>query len=310
MRNRFVTLDIIPNLNLTWSTTLGNIENAKKAIRDRGWGPQNYKLLDHPSFQVLNTSNTNDFMSRPNTTRDFPTILLDEQNINRNGEIVLSKLDSLVENRLKSDARKRKYDAMLSSSTEQVSNFKSVSEMLSITSGVLCANGEFNLSNPKIRDRLQQLNDEKDKLKSEKDGRANDKQSKHDTKFRLAANKFFLNKETLRCDDIRVLLREISTKKDKAIEKNYAGKMAQLQHRKDRLKKYDTGFGVCDVGGNINKVVEFVDNNGFSTEIEKNDFGSVANRTQLQVSTRLVLTSLLLLVVVVVALVAIWAIVS
>jgi hypothetical protein len=50
-RTTFVTSDIIPLVNKTWKTTLGNVRFAPKAIAERGWGPVTYALLVHPNFK-------------------------------------------------------------------------------------------------------------------------------------------------------------------------------------------------------------------------------------------------------------------
>lgn len=51
MKKSFVASEIIPILNYIWATTLGNARNEKKTISDLGWGPLNYRLLDHPAIQ-------------------------------------------------------------------------------------------------------------------------------------------------------------------------------------------------------------------------------------------------------------------
>jgi hypothetical protein len=49
----FCTTDIIPIVNRTWATTLGDQRKVKKAISQRGWGPLTYTLLDHPVFSII-----------------------------------------------------------------------------------------------------------------------------------------------------------------------------------------------------------------------------------------------------------------
>jgi hypothetical protein len=62
------------------------------------------------------------------------------------------------------------------------------------------------------------------------------------------------------------LLREISTSKDKAIAKNYAGMVIQLEERKKRMEKFNIGFDL----DNNDVFEEKVDEN------ERNEFSSSA----------------------------------
>jgi hypothetical protein len=52
---KFVSSDCIPLINIAWSKSFSRIENARKAIMQRGWGPMNYVLLDHPKIIQLAT---------------------------------------------------------------------------------------------------------------------------------------------------------------------------------------------------------------------------------------------------------------
>jgi hypothetical protein len=45
---RFVSTDVIPLVNMCWTTTLGNVDFAKKSMLERGWTLLNYYLLDDP----------------------------------------------------------------------------------------------------------------------------------------------------------------------------------------------------------------------------------------------------------------------
>jgi hypothetical protein len=47
------TIDVIPIINYAFPILFGRVDKAKKAIADCGWGPLNYKLLQHP--EVLKT---------------------------------------------------------------------------------------------------------------------------------------------------------------------------------------------------------------------------------------------------------------
>jgi hypothetical protein len=47
---------------MLWDQSFGRSDRAKRAIAARGWGPLNYKLLDHPKLfghDVIPDNNTN-----------------------------------------------------------------------------------------------------------------------------------------------------------------------------------------------------------------------------------------------------------
>ena len=50
-----ICLDIIPIVNYAWARSFNNFITNKKAIRDRGWGPLNKILLQHPEILMFKT---------------------------------------------------------------------------------------------------------------------------------------------------------------------------------------------------------------------------------------------------------------
>lgn len=142
---------------------------------------------------------------------------LNQETVNLCGPMVESRLDALVERLLKSEGLKRKYEELLLTTQTQVENIKSMSEMMSLPSRKLCAKHKFCISKVEIKDRLKELENKKMVKSDELKGRRLEKEQRHKSKFRNAARKVFENKKDLLCDDLHVILKEISNKKDGAM---------------------------------------------------------------------------------------------
>ena len=101
-RKNFVSSDIIPILNRCWDGTLNNQRFALKSIRERGWNPLNYVLLDDPRLVrdeiIANGVSNENFL---NTFR------------HKNGQVYTSRLNSLVVEQSKCAGRKRKNEQVL-----------------------------------------------------------------------------------------------------------------------------------------------------------------------------------------------------
>jgi hypothetical protein len=83
---------------------LGNATFAQKGIFECGWGPLTYALLEVPQFKSNYSTISN------------PVLYLEAVNIE--GKVVQSKLDSLVEERQKSESCNRKYEKLMADGEE------------------------------------------------------------------------------------------------------------------------------------------------------------------------------------------------
>jgi hypothetical protein len=55
---KFSPTDCVPLVNMAWSNSFAKVKNAQKAIKERGWNPLNFVLLDHPKLIPLATTTT------------------------------------------------------------------------------------------------------------------------------------------------------------------------------------------------------------------------------------------------------------
>jgi hypothetical protein len=99
--------------------------------------------------------------------------------------------------------------------------------MTSFTSGKLCVNGIYCISNEVIRDQLRDNETEKKQKHSDKEQRKVVTMTKQNEKFCLAAIKYFKGTNLL-CDDLKSLLKEITVPGDSPLTKKVVDLRAQL----------------------------------------------------------------------------------
>jgi hypothetical protein len=226
----YTSTDIIPILNKIWPTTLGNSRYAQKAIKERGWFVLNYILADDP--RLFCTKNTNHVKSTNTMNCDAGSVC-----INENGLLWQSTLDKMIEDRAKSDGRKRKYEEMHRLNAIKETNIQKLEKMMSISSGKLASNNMFCLDDS-IRDKMIIDDNKKKKEMKEKLERKDQQSIKQQATFRQAAIKHFGN-ITLNVGEIKSLLKHVANKFDSPLAPRVTELRAQLHRRQHRLQMYN-----------------------------------------------------------------------
>jgi hypothetical protein len=131
-KSNFEMTDIIPLVRKAWEESFVNISGAKTAICERGWGPLNFALLDHPSLSVKNTATSN----RPCT---------DIKKLNTSSGMAADMFDKLMEDKSKDEARvatlkkRKRYFDKLASEAEKLKS------LTRISSGQLAGVAKYNV---------------------------------------------------------------------------------------------------------------------------------------------------------------------
>jgi hypothetical protein len=123
---------------------------------------------------------------------------------------------------------------------DQVSKLQKIAELTGVTSGKLCSGKMFCISDRAMRNRVKVDEDEKERKTHERAIRQQNMTEKQNNNFRSAATKYF-DGRNLRCDDIKVLLKEISVKDDSPMKKKADDLRIQFNNRKHRMAKYAMG---------------------------------------------------------------------
>ena len=140
--------DIIPILNIIPPKTYGDVENAKKALCERGWFPANRNLLLNPEIKTPVSELTSSPTGNPESVAESATQL--EVNCEKRRGVLWSNLNhvegyaatvtaEIVEIGLKNGGRAKRARML-----EEGANLKEVlKEAKKITAGKMAANEEF-----------------------------------------------------------------------------------------------------------------------------------------------------------------------
>jgi hypothetical protein len=234
MDTSWSTTDIIPLLNRTWKSSLGNKYKAKKSITERGWNPLNYVLLDHPIFQEQINNQTmsvdlHDAMSDINTVN-----VTTEKGAPR----VERAFDRVAKQRALVAGTKKKFEDIRQEGMDAAARAKRYAAITNFTSGKFCSMNQYCISDEVLVERYHAVNDDKTKKLCEKEERLMAVRNKQNTKFNEAARKFFSNKNLL-VDDLKSLLRVLNEKNDSPVKKKADELQQQFDRRKHRMSKFN-----------------------------------------------------------------------
>jgi hypothetical protein len=159
--HNFTPTNIIPLVNMAWERSFARSENARKAIRKRGWFPLNYVLLDHPVLIPL-----------PPTEEEVTAEVTDSDTDEKISFTVSSKggkakhvIGSFMTEAAKSSTRKRKYEEQQQQKVTQEDQAKLLRDSGSLTSGQLAIHNVWTLGG----DILQKVQDKEDVDQQKKD---------------------------------------------------------------------------------------------------------------------------------------------
>ncbi len=148
--------DVIPLLNKVFHKAFGRVEVNQRAISDRGWGPLNRKLLEHPHLVSDNSFENNSSQSS--------NVLLGLNIANAEGMAGLV-LDRFVKERVKNEAAKQAAERRLADGKNMQKNIKDAKRL---SAGVLAKNVVFALDNVDFIARLKVCQDREKAVKLEK----------------------------------------------------------------------------------------------------------------------------------------------
>ena len=123
---KFVTTDVVPLIKMSFDTTLGNKENAKKAIMERGWGPLNYACLGHPELKATNVTSTNEATTNHITPQRLE---LDYDNDPYNRMLHGKYTDVLCNEAAKSEGRKKRWAERKQHAIDSEEGLKSIKNL-------------------------------------------------------------------------------------------------------------------------------------------------------------------------------------
>ena len=148
--------DILPLVKRAWGKSFALQENVRHAIVERGWGPLNYVLLDHPDVRkgssIDMNSDTSESINNTNNSNDSntvaPSISVDLSAINTSSGYAGIITDAIIVHHLKDSAKVKS----LQLKKEKINEISDLTEKLKAickkmpSSGAFASVGEFCLT--------------------------------------------------------------------------------------------------------------------------------------------------------------------
>jgi hypothetical protein len=230
-KKRFVASDVIPLVNMSWEGSFGRAATAKRAIINRGWGPLNYKLLDHPQLIGVNDA---EVVEDNSVVGVAASALLDIASINTSGTRFNGFVDLFVKESIKDEGRRKKHEEYVQATKVREEGFSKLSNIARLSSGQLGVAGHYNLDE-EVYQKVKLRQQEQDiKLQNAMQKRE-DSKKKANQKFNDAFAKYKANNQILRADDYKQLLRKIHRKNDSPIRTKITELQNQFRTREQRL---------------------------------------------------------------------------
>jgi hypothetical protein len=247
MKEAFSPTDICPLVCSAWSVSYGNVESGRKALAERGWGPLNYALLDHPQLKPSNEVAPQD---SPNANNDAPTYTESTINdggtpmkgiyINLDGPKISQVMNDVIAQVAKEAGRKRAYEKAKVQSQAYENTYDKLKACMRISSGTLTACNHNCLDKNVFR-----LVSERRELDLAKQ---NDKEEKRIAReefvkrqFSISFNCYFDDVNKLKSKDYRVLLTYTRMTGESPTKSKLVDMKQQFQKRniRSRLLRYD-----------------------------------------------------------------------
>jgi hypothetical protein len=238
-------------VNIAWEKSFAKSELTRKAVRNRGWYPLNYCLLDHPNLIQLPT----DEQSTP-TNPQQPTLpvecpqVTDSNNgkpfVNTEGDLTGSYLQNLLNEESKSLGRKQKFEEQKRAREEKEKRIDALTHSGTTTSGQLAISNCWVLT-PELLEKMK-LKEETDRQKkATADAKRASKEDKENSHFTQSFQKFVAN-EKLTTTDLKNLLRKVKQRDDSPIRSKMVELKAQWEKRKHRFDAFRTQPGMTSIG--------------------------------------------------------------
>lgn len=222
---------VIPLVSMSWEESFGRADRAKRAIGRRGWGPLNYILLDHVKL-FRHDKQQKQICSNQQAIGISDDLI----EINDEGPLLNSCLDTLIEKRLKCKEANKKHEMGKQQQKDKQEIYKKLCEMTTLASGSLAANNMYCISTDEILAAAIQRSDEKIKKNEIMQEKRDEAIAKQNKQFMAAYEKYTTGKKLL-TTDLKLLLSRIKLPNDAPIASKYNDLKVQFEFLKHRLQQ-------------------------------------------------------------------------
>jgi hypothetical protein len=148
---KFDPTDVVPLINMVFPKSFGNVVNAKKAIKARGWNPLNYYLL-----AVLPGERKQEpvDLTRPANDENVPPL---PPNLNISQGVGNYYVDLIIEEELKNEGRKKRNEEIKSEQKTKQQKVEQLKKFTKVLSAQLASNNHYTLDET-VRDMVFERN--------------------------------------------------------------------------------------------------------------------------------------------------------
>jgi hypothetical protein len=179
---------------------VGRADTAKKADANRGWGSLNYVLLDSPKLV------SDDRRNIQAKKRKVNEVSQEEVEVNHDGQVATGYLTILFEDKLKRDGLRKKLDEKNNNNKDMSDKYDVLKDKTNWTSGKLCSNNIFCLTNKKVVNSAQEMEDEKKQKQQDTNQFNENKERNKKLRLQEAIRRFTKNEHLCRDDLTAILL--------------------------------------------------------------------------------------------------------
>lgn len=237
--NGLLVTDIVPIVKGAFERSFANVDNAKKAIAEGGWGPAlNYRLLlddrltqrrsDAPTNQPSTENNEISF-SEDACTMSF-TVNLQEGSF-------AAMTDVLLDQRNQDKGREKSIREKMVIMKNKQQHIDLIKNLPKISSGQLMSNGWLRMD-ATVRDNKRKRKEDEDTNKSIQQQKRQKVLQQQQERYQAAINKCLVTKQTLTMADLTALVKQSSEKGDSPVKKGRDDLIQQLEQRFHRLSRY------------------------------------------------------------------------
>jgi hypothetical protein len=229
-RQSFEMTDIIPLVMHAWSKSFGIVENAKKAIAQRGWGPLNYVLLDHPDVR---NNTRNDSVQHEHRYGDSEESSFDVSTVNTSKGFAGVMLGKIFTEHMRSTSRIEAMNEKKRKISEASRSIDKLKMLTRISSGSLAGVGQYHITSD-VKDIVKEDHLIKKRKEEEKETRKKNKIEIERATYFASVMKF-RSKQTLTSKDIKSMLQNHILPNDSPLCTKVKELREQFQRRQHRL---------------------------------------------------------------------------
>jgi hypothetical protein len=247
--------DIVPIVKTAFSKSFANVQNTKKAIAERGWGPAlNYRLLLDKSLSLrpidAPISRATDFRSNQSisvSSSENNTIRL-EVSVTEN--FAAEVTDALLSHQSQEEGRAKAVEEKIRTINNRAKHIELIRNLPKISSGQLMTNRWLRMDENVLENRRRKR-DMENEAKTMREGKKQKLQQQQQQRYHAAINKCLNTKKTLTTTDITSLLKQATQKGDSPVRKGKSAIVQQLQRRFHRLEHYLPAASITEIQSHL-----------------------------------------------------------